>query len=105
MTQLDLSNLSEAEKNARLAAAKTVYGRGTRSYNGSTEKKESDRQQKEATERFMNQPRQEVIVELRCRCLSFRLPHPIEKHRELISDHDWTPWQQRRREIFVEKVK
>lgn len=96
MKQLDLSTLSEAEKNARLAAAATVYGTGSRSYNRSAEKKESDRQRKEATERFMNQPRNYVTVGPVCTCASFNRPHLLERHRELSWDGDWRTESQRR---------
>jgi hypothetical protein len=45
--------LSQQELNERAAAAVTSYGVGTRSYNRSAEKREMDRQRKEATARYL----------------------------------------------------
>jgi hypothetical protein len=45
--------LSQRELNERAAAAVTSYGVGTRSYNRSAEKREMDRQRKEATARYL----------------------------------------------------
>jgi hypothetical protein len=87
--QLDLSSLSEAEKNERLAAAVTPYGVGTRSHNRSAEKREINRQRAEATAAYLARPRQERKIELRCRCRSFELAHPISRHRELAGEWDW----------------
>jgi hypothetical protein len=44
---------SEDELNERLAASVTSYGVGTRSYNRSAEKREMDRQRKDATARYL----------------------------------------------------
>ena len=95
MKQLDLSTLSEAEKNARLAAAKTSYGVGTRSYNRGSEKKELDRQRAEATAKWEAAPRKEVVIQ-RCGCLSFDLAHDLRRHNELRGEWDWRLESERR---------
>jgi hypothetical protein len=87
--------LTQAEQDERLAAAATSYGVGTKSYNSSGEKKELERQKKSATEKYLQSPRNEVIVQPRCNCLSFPLPHDLSAHRTLKSEYDWTPWQER----------
>lgn len=66
-----------------------TYGLGTRSYNRSTEARENRRQQREATARYLESPRQELTAPLLCRCLSWEFPHEIEVHRQLNSDYDW----------------
>jgi hypothetical protein len=38
------------------------YGIGTRSYNASTEARENKRQQREATDRYLAQPRREIVL-------------------------------------------
>lgn len=90
-----LENLSQAEMDERLAAASTVYGSGTRSYNRSPEKRESKAQQAAVTARYESGPRNEIIVGPRCNCLSFPLAHDLSAHRTLRFEHDWTPWEKR----------
>ena len=98
MKQLGLSNLSQAEKNARLAAAVTQYGPGTRSYNRSAEKRESDRQRAETTARYHAGELKigPCVVGPICCCRSFNLPHQLERHRELRSENDWRLESERR---------
>jgi hypothetical protein len=95
MKQLDLSELSQAEKDERLTAAVTSYGVDTRSYNRSAEKREMDRQREEATARYESGPRVETVVGPICNCLSFRLPHELRVHRTLRDERDWRPWEER----------
>jgi hypothetical protein len=90
-----LENLSPEEMDARLAAAATSYGVGTKSYNSSAEKTELKRQQKAVTARYESGPHQEIIVEPRCNCLSFPLAHDLSAHRTLKTEYDWTPWEKR----------
>lgn len=90
-----LANLSSSEMDARLAAAATVYGTNTRSYNASSEKRESKAQQKAVTAKYEAAPRQEVIVGPICSCRSFPLPHELKEHRSLKTEHDWKPWEER----------
>jgi len=78
------------EDDARLANLVTSYGVGTRSYNRSAEKRELERQRKATTEKYLNQPRVEVIVGPMCTCRSFELPHELKRHKELSSEHDWS---------------
>ena len=103
----ELSSLSQAERDERLAAAVTSYGVGTKSYNSSAEKREADRQRADVTERYEKGELKfpTITVGPICGCLSFRLPHEISRHNELFGDYDWTPWQSRRREIFQERVR
>lgn len=77
-----------AEDDQRLASAVSSYGVGTRSYNRSPEKRELDRQRAEVTQRYMEGPRPEFIVQ-RCNCRSFNLPHELSRHKELRSEMDW----------------
>jgi hypothetical protein len=91
--------LSPDEMDARLAAAATSYGVGTKSYNASSEKKELDRQKKAVTEKYLAAPRFEVILDASwfvCHCRAFADPHGIEKHRELRAEWDWRPESDRR---------
>jgi len=74
-----------------------MYGTGTRSYNRSTEHRESKRQQAEATAEYLATPRVEIVVPLICTCRSFRFAHPPARHGTLKHPADWTPWQQRYR--------
>jgi hypothetical protein len=90
-----LTNLSEAENNARLAAAVTSYGVGTKSYNSSAEKRESDRQRAEATAKWEASSRREVEV-IRCHCRSFNLSHDLSRHNELRGEWDWRLESERR---------
>jgi len=53
--------VSQQEDNERAAAAVTSYGLGTRSYNKSAEKREMDRQRKEATEKYLESKKTEVL--------------------------------------------
>ena len=92
MKDFTLTNL---ENDERLAAAVTSYGVGTRSYNRSAEKRELDRQRAEATKRYLEAPRPEVIIQ-RCNCRSFNLPHDISRHKELRSEMDWRTEAERR---------
>lgn len=86
------SEMSQSELDARLMAAQTPYGVGTRSYNRSPQKRELDRQCKLATERHVPE---EIAAPLVCTCRSFRLPHPPARHGGLRSAEDWRPWQER----------
>lgn len=92
----DLFTESEQrERETRLTSAVTSYGLGTKSYNNSAEARESKRQQAEATERYLAQPREPVIVRLQCTCISYPYPHPPSRHSTLKHPGDWTPWQER----------
>ncbi len=72
-----------------------MYGLGTRSYNRSTEARQNKKAQKEATVKYLKQPRREVVVGPICKCLSFNLPHGLERHKELRSEHDWSRQESR----------
>lgn len=89
--QLDLSTLTQAEKDERLAAAVGVYGHGTRSYQRSAEKRESKRQQQDVTSRYERGELKigECIVGPICTCRSFDRPHELRRHRELRDERDW----------------
>ena len=87
--------LTQAEQDERLAAAVTVYGVGTKSYNSSAEKRESDRQRAAANAKYEAGPKHGVTIEPRCTCRSFRLPHDLTAHRSLKDEFDWRPWQER----------
>src|SRR4051812_2655097 len=103
MKPFNLSNPSEAENNARAAAAVTSYGVGTRSYNKSSEKREMDRQREEVTAKY--QAGNLAVKDcssafLLCRCRSFEFPHELRKHRELKNESDWRRPDQRRSTYF-----
>ncbi len=84
------------EASARLAAAVTPYGLGTRSYNRSPEKTEMDRQRAELNARYAGgEIKFDGKVPLICYCRSFQFGHSPDRHKELLSDHDWRTWQQR----------
>lgn len=40
-------------------------------------------------------PRRDVLLPLTCRCLSFRLPHELNRHKELQGDWDWRSAERR----------
>lgn len=107
--QLSLSNLSEDEKNARAAAAVTVYGVGTKSYNSSTEKREMDRQRSETTAKYHAG---ELKIHdcskafLLCYCRSFEHGHSPELHDRLPrGDMDWRAPAERRSTYFKGDVR
>jgi hypothetical protein len=83
--------LTQSEMDERLAASVTSYGRGTKSYNSSAEKRESKAQQKTVTEKYLAEPHPERIVGPICTCRSFNLSHEISRHKELGSrgDMEW----------------
>ena len=72
-----------------------TYGLGTRSYNRSSEARQNKLAQRDATERYLREPKPEVILGPRCNCRSFRAAHDISAHGSLQSDFDWTPWEER----------
>ncbi len=72
--------LSQQENNERAAAAVTSYGVGTRSYNGSPEKREMDRQREIATARYEASPRQQVLQPVACTCAQRPYPHEVSVH-------------------------
>ena len=106
--QLSLSNLSEAEKNERAAAAVTSYGVGTKSYNSSTEKREMDRQRAETTAKYHAG---EMAIQdcskafLLCYCRSFENGHSPDLHRQLRSDMDWRSPEERRSTYFSADIR
>ena len=73
----------------QLAAAVSSYGVGTRSHNRSMEARLMKVARKEATEKYLQSSHEEFIVGPICTCRSFRLPHELNRHRELRNDHDW----------------
>ncbi len=73
-----------------------TYGLGTRSYNRSTEARQNKLAQKEATAKYLEQPRREIEVGPICTCRSFNLPHELNRHAELASDRDWRLESERR---------
>ena len=77
-----LESLSSAELDARAAAAVSSYGVGTKSYNGSAEKREIERQREMVTARYEAGPRQEFLVPLLCRCPQREYPHELSVHRK-----------------------
>lgn len=69
-----------------------MYGTGTRSYNNSTEARENKRQQKEATERHLEKPRTEILLDanwLMCSCDGRPHKHQAHQMRELINYRPW----------------
>jgi hypothetical protein len=92
----DLFTASEQEeRSTRLAAVVTSYGVGTKSYNRSGELRELKRQQAEATERYLANSHEPILLPLTCACLSYRFPHWPLAHSTLTHQGDWTPWQER----------
>jgi hypothetical protein len=86
----------KTEDDFRLANLVTPYGLGTRSYNRSAEKREMERQRKEATEKYQQGPKQEIIIGPICSCRSFNFPHELKRHKELNSPGDWSLESERR---------
>ena len=74
MKEFQLTDLSSSELDARLAAAATSYGVGTKSYNSSSEKKELDRQKKAVTAKYEASPRHEFVIGPICNCRSYCFP-------------------------------
>lgn len=74
-----------------------TYGTGTRSYNRSTEHRESKKQQADATARYLRGELGlgDCTVPLVCHCRSFHYPHSSTKHRELKGDWDWRTPEER----------
>jgi hypothetical protein len=87
----------QSERDARMAAAVTSYGLGTKSYNASCEARESQRQREETTARYLAQPHSEKVLPLVCTCRSYRFAHPPSRHGSLDHPADWKPWQERYR--------
>ena len=75
-----------------------AYGTGTRSYNRSTEARQSKLAQRQATAEYLAAPRTVITLPLVCTCRSCRFPHPPSRHGTLKHPADWTPWQRRYRE-------
>jgi hypothetical protein len=65
-----------------------MYGTGTRSYNRSPEKRQTDRERRRATASFTPHP-DTIPIPPRCNCRSFDRPHFLEAHHQLQSDFDW----------------
>lgn len=83
-----------------------VYGIGTRSFNRSTEHREMKRQQAEATKRYYESARVEVVIGPVCTCRSFAMPHFPEAHKKLRGDWDWrTPEERSGSEYHQERVR
>ena len=78
--------LSQAELNARAAAAVTSYGVGTKSYNASAEKREMERQRESATARYEEGPHKAVLVPLMCSCSQRPYPHELSVHTRIRSE-------------------
>lgn len=74
-----------------------MYGTGTRSYNRSTEHRESKKTQAEATAKYLRGELNlgDCIAPLVCTCRSFHSPHSPEKHRELRGEWDWRTPEER----------
>lgn len=81
--QLTLDSLSNAELDARAAAAVTSYGVGTHSYNHSGEKREMDRQRAVVTARYLSQSRTGIELPLTCTCSQRTYPHELSAHRRI----------------------
>ena len=97
--QFALSELSQAELDARAAAAVTSYGVGTKSYNASAEKREMDRQREIATARYEAMPRMEFDAPLLCSCPQRANPHELSVHSQIRHEYwrnqelrDTWPW-------------
>lgn len=60
-----------------------TYGIGTRSWNNSTEHRRMKKLCREYTLRWLELDHEPVIVGPICHCRSFRLPHTLDRHREL----------------------
>jgi len=76
------------EDDYRLTALAGRYGKDTRSYNRSAEKKELDRQRKRITEAY--QPGEGVTVPVVCTCAARPRPHDAFIHRQILGwDGDW----------------
>jgi len=88
--------MSTSEDDFRLNNLVSSYGVGTRSYNRSAEKRELEKQRKAATEKYLQGPRKEIIVDPICTCRSFNLPHELKRHKELRHEADWSLERERR---------
>lgn len=84
--QFSLEALSNAELDARAAASVTSYGVGTKSYNGSAEKREMDRQRELATAKYEALGCEPYFAPLLCRCPQREYPHELSVHAELRSE-------------------
>lgn len=88
----------EGENEARLLGLKNNYGTDTRSYNRSSEKREMDRQRKEATLKYERGEMKFFEFAPLCRCASWEFPHELIQHRQLRSESDWpTPEERKQR--------
>jgi hypothetical protein len=50
----------------------------------------------EATYNWLMGSHTAVLVGPFCRCRSFRLPHELDRHRQLRGDWDWRSWEERK---------
>ena len=97
--QLDLANLTQAERDERLSAAATVYGQGTRSQNRSPERKESKAQQKSVTQKYLESEHKQIAVDrswLMCHCDGWPWPHQAHDMREIEQFRPWRRWSDRK---------
>lgn len=78
--QFALESLSNAELDARAAASVTSYGVGTKSYNGSAEKREMDRQRELATAKYETLGYEPYLAPLLCTCPQRPTPHELSVH-------------------------
>jgi hypothetical protein len=84
-----------------------TYGLGTRSYNRSAEARQNKQAVREATRKYLDGKLVFRALEiLTCACRSFELPHNPERHKELLSDHDWrSPKDRQGQKIFKERIR
>ena len=110
--QLALESLSNAELDARAAASVTSYGVGTKSYNGSAEKREMDRQRELATAKYEALGCEPYFAPLLCRCPQREYPHELSIHaliryewwkRELRNSWPWSLMASSREEPSTER--
>lgn len=89
------SSDEQRERDARMAAAVTSYGVGTKSYNSSGEAREVKRQRAEATARYEASTKSEIALDgswLMCRCDGNPDPHPAHAMREILNFRPWFRW-------------
>lgn len=80
-----------------------MYGSGTRSYNRSPEKRAMERERRDMTAKYEAGELKlgKTIVGPICACRSFRFPHELAAHKQLLSDSDWRlPEERRNQDIW-----
>lgn len=81
------------EDDARIAGVANHYGTGTRSYNRSAEKRETDRQRAKATADYQHREIAVPATWLMCRCAAHPHPHQAHDMVEIYYFKPWHPWR------------